>query len=112
MAAAHYGLDNICVILDNNRLQIDGCVKDIMNIEPVEAKWKAFGWHTIEINGHEFYEIFAALDEANYIKAKPTLVIAHTVKGKGISFFEDKIKYHGIAPTKEELERAIKELGS
>ncbi|HDD43725.1 MAG TPA: transketolase, partial [Candidatus Desulfofervidus auxilii] len=81
-----------------------------MNIDPLTDKWRAFGWATIEIDGHNFEEIFNALDEAEKIKGKPTIIIARTIKGKGVSFFENQAKYHGVAPTKEELERALKEL--
>jgi len=112
MTAAHYKLDNICAMLDNNRLQIDGWVKDVKNIEPLAPKWKAFGWAVLEIDGHNFSEILAALDEAEKIKDKPTIIIARTIKGKGVSFFENQAKYHGVAPTNEELERALKELES
>ncbi|MBI3813713.1 MAG: transketolase, partial [Nitrospinae bacterium] len=105
-------IDNICAILDNNGLQIDGPNKEIMNIDPVSDKWRAFGWHVIEINGHEMNEIIAALDDAEKIKGKPTMIIAHTVKGKGVSFMENKVEYHGVAPTRDEYERAMKELGA
>jgi len=110
MTAGHYKLDNVCAILDNNGLQIDGWVKDVKNVEPLAPKWEAFGWAVLEIDGHNFGEILSALDKAEEIKGKPTIIIAHTVKGKGVSFFENKAKYHGVAPTNEELERALKEL--
>lgn len=110
MTAAHYKIDNLCAILDNNRLQIDGWVSEIMNIEPLSKKWQAFGWATMEIDGHNFEEILKALDEAEDIKGKPTIIIAHTVKGKGVSIFENKVKYHGVAPTDEELKIALEEL--
>ena len=110
MTAAHYRLDNLCAFLDNNGLQIDGCVADVMGIEPIGDKWKAFGWHVIEINGHDLQEIIDALDEAGTVRGKPTLIWAHTVKGKGISFMENQVKYHGIAPTTEELDKALKEI--
>ncbi len=111
MTSAHYCLDNLCAVVDNNGLQIDGPVEEIMRIAPVHEKWAAFGWNVIEINGHKMKEILRALDEAENTKGKPTVVIAHTVKGKGVSFFEGKVEYHGVAPTPEELEKAIKELG-
>lgn len=111
MTSAHYKIDNLCAILDNNGLQIDGPNKEIMNIEPIVGKWRSFGWHVIEINGHEIREIINALNEAERTKGKPTMIIAHTVKGKGVSFMENKVEYHGIAPTKDEYERAMKELG-
>lgn len=110
MSAAHYKIDNLCAILDNNGLQIDGWVKDVMQIEPLVAKWEAFGWAVMEIDGHDFKQIFEALDKAEKTKGKPTIIIAHTIKGKGISFFENQAKYHGVAPTTEELEMALKEL--
>jgi transketolase len=110
MSAAHYRLDNVCAILDNNGLQIDGRVSDVMNIEPVEDKWKAFGWHTIRIDGHDMRAIVDALDEAAEIKGKPCMIIAKTIKGKGVSIFEDKAEYHGVAPSSAELDIAIKEL--
>ncbi len=110
MTSAHYCLDNLCAVVDNNGLQIDGPVEEIMRIAPVHEKWAAFGWHVIEINGHKMKEILRAFDEAENTKGKPTVVIAHTVKGKGVSFFEGKVEYHGVAPTPEELEKAIKEL--
>lgn len=111
MTAGHYRLDNLCAIIDNNGLQIDGFCCDVMKIEPLTDKWRAFGWHVIDINGHDMEQILTALDEAEATKGFPTMIIARTVKGKGVSIFEGKAKYHGIAPTKEELEIALKELG-
>lgn len=111
MTAGHYRLDNLCAIIDNNGLQIDGFCCDVMKIEPLTDKWRAFGWHVIDINGHDMEQILTALDEAEATKGYPTMIIARTVKGKGVSIFEGKAKYHGIAPTKEELEIALKELG-
>jgi transketolase len=111
MTAAHYRLDNLCAIIDLNGLQIDGPVSKVKGIEPVAAKWSAFGWHVIEIDGHNMEEILNGLDEAEKVKEKPTMIIAHTIKGKGVSFFEGKVEYHGMAPTHEELEKALKELG-
>ena len=110
MAASHYKRDNLCAILDYNGFQIDGKTKDIMNLEPLTAKWQAFGWHTIEIDGHKMQEILSAYDEAKGIKDKPSIIIAHTIKGKGVSFMENVVDFHGRAPTKEEAERALKEL--
>lgn len=110
MTAAHYRLDNLCAIVDLNGLQIDGPVSKVKAIEPVASKWRAFGWHVIEIDGHNMEEILNGLDEAEKVKEKPTMIIAHTIKGKGVSFFEGKVEYHGIAPTHEELEKALKEL--
>ncbi len=111
MTASHYFLDNLCAIVDLNDLQIDGKCSDVMKIEPVPQKWKAFGWHVFEIDGHDIDEIVNALDEAEKIKGKPSVILAKTIKGKGVSFFEGKAEYHGITPTKEELQKALKELG-
>jgi transketolase len=110
MSAAHYKLDNLCVMLDFNGFQIDGKVADVMNVEPVNDKWKAFGWNTIEIDGHNIKEILSAYDEAGRTKGKPSIIIAHTVKGKGVSFMEHVVDFHGRAPTKEETEIAVREL--
>lgn len=113
--AAMYGgfhkVDNIVAILDNNRLQLDGWVKDIMGLEPLAAKWAAFGWHVIEVDGHDIVALQAAFAEAEATKGKPSIVIAHTVKGKGVSFMENNPGFHGVAPTKEEVELALKEIG-
>ena len=110
MTAAHYGLDNLCALVDYNKLQIDGYVDDVMKITPVDDKWKAFGWNVITINGHDFEQISMALDEAEQVKGQPTIIIAHTIKGKGVSFYEDKVQYHGVSPTQDELILALKEL--
>lgn len=110
MTAAHNKLDNLCAFLDNNRFQIDGCLAKIMNIEPIGDKWEAFGWHVEVVDGHDFSQLMQALDKAETIKKKPTLIWAKTVKGKGVSFMEDHVGYHGNPPKKEELERALKEI--
>jgi transketolase len=110
MTASHYQLDNLCAIVDNNGLQIDGHCCNVMCIEPLVKKWEAFGWNVIDINGHDMDSIVKALDAAETVKAKPTMIVARTVKGKGVSFFEGKVEYHGLAPTDEELEKALKEL--
>jgi len=110
MSSAHYNLDNICAILDFNGLQIDGRVKDIMNIEPILDKWKAFGWESTIIDGHNFIEILNTLSWAKENKGKPSIIIAKTIKGKGVSIFENKVKYHGVSPTDEELSIALNEL--
>lgn len=109
MSAAHYKLDNLCAFLDYNKLQIDGKVEEVMNINPISDKWRAFGWHSIEIDGNKMEEVLKACQEAKEIKNKPTMIIAHTVKGKGVSFMEGMVNYHGVAPTSEECERALKE---
>lgn len=110
MACAHYKCDDLCAVLDYNGFQIDGCIKEIMNLEPLVDKWRSFGWHTIEIDGHNIKEILNALEEAKTIKSKPSIIIAHTIKGKGVSFMENVLDFHGRAPTKEEAEKALKEL--
>jgi len=110
MTSAHYRLDNLCAIIDNNGLQIDGQCCDVMHIEPIVHKWQAFGWHVIDIDGHDMRAIVRALNEAETVKGKPTMIVARTIKGKGVSFFEGKVEYHGITPTSEELEIALKEL--
>ncbi|EMT37932.1 Transketolase, N-terminal subunit, partial [Thermoanaerobacter thermohydrosulfuricus WC1] len=98
MTAAHYKLDNLTAILDFNGLQIDGPNREVKNIEPVNEKFKAFGWHVIEIDGHDFDQIDKAIEEAKATKGKPTLIIAHTIKGKGVSFMENQVGWHGSAP--------------
>ncbi|MDI6735553.1 MAG: transketolase [bacterium] len=111
MACPHYKLDNLCAFLDHNKLQIDGPVSEVMNIAPVTDKFKAFGWHTIEIDGHDMRQIIQAVNEAKNTFGQPTMVIAHTIKGKGVSFMEGKVGWHGVAPTKEKAEKALLELG-
>jgi transketolase len=110
MTSSHYHLDNLCGIIDYNKQQIDGWLKDVKNMEPIVDKWKAFGWYTVEVDGHNLDEIMDAYDEAETIKDKPTMIIAHTIKGKGVSFMENNAKWHGIAPKKDEAEKALKEL--
>lgn len=110
MAASHYKLDNLCLILDYNGFQIDGRLQEVMNVEPVADKWRAFGWHVIEINGHRVDEILSAYHEAETVKVKPSIIIARTIKGKGVSFMENVVDFHGRAPTKEETQQALKEL--
>jgi len=110
MACGHFGCSNICAILDANGCQIDGRCEDVMGLEPLAAKWQAFGWHVLEINGHDLRQILAAYEQAKTIKDKPTIIIARTVKGKGVSFMEGVVGFHGRAPTAEEAERALKEL--
>ena len=116
MCASHYKLANLTAIVDKNDLQIDGCTKEVMCLEPLLAKWQAFGWHTIEIDGHNMSQILSALDEAEKIKDKPTAIIAHTLKGKGVSFAEGVVAYHGLAPKdgrsgKESLDQALEDIG-
>lgn len=116
MCASHYKLDNLIAIVDRNRLQIDGPTKEIMSLEDLSAKWKAFGWNTLEIDGHDMSQILSSLEEAQKTKDKPTVIIAHTVKGKGVSFAENQVGYHGIPPKdgrtgKESLDQALKDIG-
>lgn len=110
MAAAHYQLDNLIAFLDHNGLQIDGPVTEVMSPEPVDEKFKAFGWHVERINGHSFAEIAAAVEAAKKVKDKPTMIIADTVKGKGVSFMENQVGWHGNAPSREQAEQALAEL--
>ncbi len=110
MAAAHYKLDNVTAFLDHNRLQIDGCTEDVMCPEPLPDKWRAFGWDVQVINGHNIKEILDALAKAREVKGKPQMIIAETVKGKGVSFMENEAGWHGVAPKPDELKRALEEL--
>ncbi len=112
MTAAHYSLDNLTAILDRNRLQIDGHTKEVMSIEPLAAKWEAFGWHTIQVDGHSIPDILDTLKACGSVKGQPSIIIAHTTKGKGVSIFEDQVKFHGVTPTVEEYHQAVKELQS
>lgn len=110
MFAGHRKLDNLCVIVDNNNLQIDGTVEDVCSPYPIDEKFKAFNFHVININGNDFDEIGKAFAEARAHKGEPTAIIAHTVKGKGVSFMEDKAGWHGKAPNEEEYKIAMEEL--
>jgi transketolase len=111
MAAAHYKIDNLCALVDANGLQIDGEVARVMNVMPIAEKFRAFGWHSLEIDGHDMAAILTALEKAGTVKGMPTVIVANTVKGKGVSFFENKASYHGVAPSDEELPRALECLG-
>ncbi|ADL43107.1 Transketolase domain-containing protein [Caldicellulosiruptor obsidiansis OB47] len=110
MTAAHYKLDNLTAFLDHNGLQIDGKITEVMSPEPVDEKFKAFGWHVIKIDGHDFNQIENAVNEAKTVKGKPTIIIAETVKGKGVSFMENEAGWHGTAPNKEQAQKALEEL--
>ena len=110
MFAGHRKLDNLCVIVDNNNLQIDGTVEDVCSPYPIDEKFKAFNFHVININGNDFDEIDRAFAEAKSHKGEPTAIIAHTIKGKGVSFMEDKAGWHGKAPNEEEYKIAMEEL--
>lgn len=110
MAAAHYKLDNLIVYLDYNRLQIDGPIRSVMNPEPFPEKWKAFGWQVFTVDGHSFPEIIAATEEAQASIERPSIIICHTVKGKGVSFMENEADWHGKAPNDEQVKNALSEL--
>ena len=110
MFAAHYKLDNFCLIVDWNNLQIDGKITDVMDPTPHDKKLEAFGFHVISINAHDFEQIEAALNEAKTVKGKPTAIIAKSVKGKGVSFMEDQASWHGSAPNDEQYAQAVAEL--
>jgi transketolase len=111
MLGAHFELDNVTAFVDRNMLQIDGPTEKIMSVEPLADKWKAFGWNVIEIDGHDMRQILDACDRAKDTRSKPTMVIAHTVKGKGVSFMENALSFHGKPPNDEETKKALKELG-
>jgi len=110
MTAAKYKLDNLTAILDLNGVQLDGMTVDIMPMEPMADKWLSFGWHVKEIDGHNMRQILEALDEVRKIHSQPTIIIAHTIKGKGVSYMENKSAWHGRAPTPQEYEQAMAEL--
>jgi transketolase len=108
MSMSKYKVDNVTVILDYNKGQIDGHVSDVMDLEPLADKWRAFGWNVMTIDGHDYGQILGALDEAEAVVGQPTYIIAHTIKGKGVSFMEKEIAaWHGVAPTREQADRAI-----
>ena len=111
MAAAHYGLDNLTAFVDWNGLQIDGENDKVMTVKPIDEKFRAFGWNVLVIDGHDFDEIFAAIDKAKAEKGRPTMIIARTHKGMGVSFMEDQAGWHGKAPNEEEAKKAVSELG-
>lgn len=111
MAASHFKLDNLTAFIDYNGLQIDGPVTEVMNPEPIGDKFKAFGWHVITIDGHNMEQILGAIEEAKDTKGKPTVIVAHTIKGKGVSFMENQASWHGSAPNKEQCDKALAELG-
>lgn len=112
MFAPHYKLDNLCAFIDLNGLQIDGTTEEVMNSHPVDGKFRAFGWNTVVINGHDFNEIEKALSSFHECKGKPTAVIMNTVKGKGVSYMENRVDWHGKAPKDEDFEAAVKEIGA
>ena len=110
MSSSHYKLDNLCVIVDNNNLQIDGTVENVMSPYPIDSKFKSFGFNVINIDGHNIEEIIKAFNMAKNVKGKPTAIIAKTIKGKGVSFMENQVGWHGKAPNEDEYKQAIKEL--
>ncbi|MBO4265536.1 MAG: transketolase [Clostridia bacterium] len=110
MFAGHYHLDNLCIVVDNNNLQIDGRITDVMNPHPIDEKFKAFGFEVMVIDGHDFDQIEAAYKKAKETKGKPFAIIAKTIKGKGVSFMEDQASWHGTAPNEEQYQAAVKEL--
>lgn len=110
MAAAHYKLDNLVLFVDNNGLQIDGRISEVLSPEPISDKFRAFGWQVIEIDGHHIPSIMEALHQARQIKGQPVVIVAATTKGKGCSFMEDRVEWHGTAPNREEMEKALAEL--
>lgn len=109
-SASHYKLDNLTAFLDRNFLQIDGSTEDVMRLESVSDRWSAFGWHVIEIDGHDLIQILGALEEADKHKRQPTLIILNTIKGKGVSFMENNVDFHGVPPNEMEYKMAIEEL--
>lgn len=110
MSASHYGLDHVIAFVDHNRLQIDGNNDQVMTVNPIDEKFRAFGWDVICIDGHDYEAISDAVDKAKATKGKPTVIVAETIKGKGVSFMEDQVGWHGVAPTAEQAEQAIAEL--
>jgi len=112
MSAAHYKLDNLCGIVDHNGLQIDGKVKDVMNVSPIDKKFEAFGWHAIVVDGHDIGQLLEAFEKAKLVKGCPTVIVAHTVKGKGVSFMEHNVNFHGVTPNADETVKALAEIGA
>lgn len=112
MASAHYKLDNLCLVVDNNNLQIDGKVSDVMSVYPLKEKFEAFGFEVFEVDGNDIDELITVFDKAKTVKGKPTAIIAKTIKGKGVSFMEDKADWHGKAPNDEEYKTAIEDLSA
>ena len=110
MFAAHYKLDNLCIFVDFNGLQIDGPIVDVIDPTPIDKKFEAFNWNVISVDGHDFSQLADALAKAKETKGKPTMILMHTVKGKGVSFMENKVGWHGKAPNAEEYEQAVAEI--
>lgn len=112
MAAGHYGLDNLVTVVDNNDLQIDGRLRDVMNVYPIDKKFEAFNWNVITCDGHDVEALSGAFEQARQFKGKPSVIIARTTKGKGVSFMEDQAGWHGKAPNAEQAAAALEELRS
>ena len=110
MAAAQFKVDNLCVIIDRNRLQIDGGTEEVMGIDPLRDKWVAFGWKALEIDGHDFSQIKTALEMADITKGEPTVIIANTIMGKGVRSIENNYQWHGKVPNKEQINEFLHEL--
>jgi len=110
MFAAHHNLDRVTAIIDYNNLQIDGFVSDILDVQPLAAKWEAFGWRVFEVDGHDTLAIADALNQADAVTGQPSVIIARTIKCKGVSFMENKVDFHGKAPNEDELKRGLEEL--
>ncbi|NLE13507.1 MAG: transketolase [Clostridiales bacterium] len=112
MFSAHYKLDNLCAFVDWNGLQIDGPITEVMDSTPIDKKFEAFGWHVISIDAHDFEQIAAALEEAKTVKGQPTVIIAKSIKGKGVSYMENQVSWHGAAPNNEQYEQGVKEINT
>lgn len=110
MSAAHYKLNNLCAIIDNNGLQIDGEVCQVMSVDPLADKWKAFGWHVITVDGHDYSQLLSAFEQAEQVEDAPCAIIAKTIKGKGVSFTENQVCWHGVAPNDEQVCQMLDEL--
>jgi transketolase len=111
MAAAKFGVASLTAILDYNDVQLDGPVHEIMPLEPLAEKWRSFNWNVVEINGHDMHQVLEALDLAAETHSRPTIIIAHTTKGKGVSFMENRAQWHGVAPDDAQYRQALEELG-
>ncbi len=111
MAASHYRVDNLFAFVDRNGLQVDGFTKDILNVEPISEKWQSFGWHVQEIDGHDISSILNSIEIAKSISGLPSVIVANTIKGKGVSFMENQVDWHGQAPNDEQLKKALEEIG-
>jgi transketolase len=112
MFAAHYKLENLCAVIDYNRKQIDGDVQDVMGIAPLAEKWRSFNWNVLDVDGHDIPALIAAFDLARETRGKPSVILARTVMGKGVSFMEDDYRWHGVPPSKEQADQALREMGT